>query len=52
MSLVVVGILVIVFLLIVLNTKRWRAIGRGVRQSRRDLEEEIRELKDPGESHR
>ena len=44
MGLVVIAIVVIVVLIFATNTKRWRAIGQGVKKSKRDLGEEIRAL--------
>ena len=47
MSLLVIALVVIVFLIFVTNTKRWRAVGSGLRKSKRDLEHEIEELREP-----
>ncbi len=47
MSLLVIALVVIVFLVFVTNTKRWRAVGSGLRKSKRDLEHEIEELRGP-----
>jgi hypothetical protein len=47
MSLFVIALVVIVFLVFVTNTKRWRAVGGGLRKSKRDLEHEIEELRGP-----
>jgi uncharacterized protein YoxC len=47
MSLLVIAIAVIVLLIFVTNTKRWRAVGSGLKKSKRDLENEIEELREP-----
>ena len=44
MGLVLIALVVIVVLIFTTNTKRWRAIGQGVKKSKRDLGEEIRAL--------
>ena len=46
MQLVLLGLVVLVVLIFLTNTKRWKAIGQGVRKSKRDLEEEVRSLGD------
>lgn len=46
MQLVFIGLVVLVVLIFVTNTKRWKAIGQGVRKSKRDLTDEIRALED------
>jgi hypothetical protein len=46
-SLLVIALVVIVLLIFLTNTKRWKAIGSGIKKSRRDLSEEVRELRDP-----
>jgi len=45
-GLVVIAIVVIVVLIFATNTKRWRAIGQGVKKSKRDLREEIQALEE------
>jgi len=45
MSLIVIGIVILVLVIFVTNTKRWKAIGKGIKKSRRDLEEEIEAAK-------
>ena len=45
-QLVLIAIVVMVVLIFATNTKRWRAIGHGVKKSKRDLGEEIRALED------
>jgi uncharacterized protein YoxC len=47
MTLLVIAVAVIVFLIFVTNTKRWRAVGSGLKKSKRDLEHEIEELREP-----
>lgn len=46
MGLVIIAIVVIVVLIFATNTKRWRAIGQGVKKSKRDLRDEISALED------
>lgn len=46
MGLIFLGLVVLVLLIFLTNTKRWKAIGQGVRKSKRDLTEEIRSLED------
>ena len=46
MGLIVLGLVVLVLLIFLTNTKRWKAIGQGVKKSKRDLTEEIRSLED------
>lgn len=48
MSLILIGIGVVILLIFLLNTRRWIAIGRGMRRSRTDLEDELRELRGGG----
>ena len=43
-QLVIIAIVVMVVLIFATNTKRWRAIGHGVKKSKRELGEEIRAL--------
>jgi hypothetical protein len=47
MSLLVIAVAVIVLLIFVTNTKRWRAVGSGLKKSKRDLGNEIEELREP-----
>jgi hypothetical protein len=42
MQLVFIGLVVLVLLIFLTNTKRWKAIGQGVRKSKHDLQDEIR----------
>jgi uncharacterized protein YoxC len=46
-SLLVIAVAVVVLLIFLTNTKRWRAVGSGLKKSRRDLEREIEDLRDP-----
>ena len=46
MQLIFIGLVVLVLLIFLTNTKRWKAIGQGVRKSKRDLTEEIHSLED------
>ena len=46
MQLVFIGLVVLVLLIFLTNTKRWKAIGQGVRKSKRDLTEEIHSLEE------
>ena len=46
MPLIVIGLVVLVLLIFLTNTKRWKAIGQGVRKSKHDLQDEIRSLED------
>ena len=46
MTIILMAIGVIVLLVFLLNTKKWIAIGRGYRQSRKDLKDEIQHLRD------
>jgi hypothetical protein len=46
-QLFLIALVVIVFLIFVTNTKRWKAIGGGLKKSKRDLEHEIEELRGP-----
>jgi predicted Holliday junction resolvase-like endonuclease len=41
-QLLVIAIVVLVVLILLTNTKRWRALSRGARKSRRDLEQELK----------
>jgi len=46
MQLIFIGLVVLVLLIFLTNTKRWKAIGRGVKKSKHDLTEEIHSLED------
>jgi hypothetical protein len=46
-QLFVIAIVVICVLIFVTNTKRWKAIGGGLKKSKQDLEHEIDELRGP-----
>jgi len=46
MQLIFIGLVVLVLLIFLTNTKRWKAIGQGVRKSKRDLTEEIHSLEE------
>jgi multisubunit Na+/H+ antiporter MnhG subunit len=46
MQLIFIGLVVLVLLIFLTNTKRWKAIGRGVKKSKQDLTEEIHSLED------
>lgn len=47
MSLLLIAVAVIVFLIFVTNTKRWKAIGGGLKKSKRDLGDELDQLRGP-----
>jgi hypothetical protein len=48
-QLFVLAIVIICVLIFVTNTKRWKAIGGGIKKSRRDLEDEIDQLRGPSD---
>jgi hypothetical protein len=41
-QLLVIAIVVLFVLIFLTNTKRWRALSRGARRSRKDLEHELK----------
>jgi hypothetical protein len=41
MSIIIVFVAVVLVLILLTNTKRWRGLASGARRAKRDLEEEI-----------
>ena len=47
MSIFLILIGVIILLIFLTNTRRWKAIGGGIKKSKRDLEDELEGLRGP-----
>jgi hypothetical protein len=46
-SIFFIGLAVVLVLIFLTNTKRWKAIGGGLKKSKRDLKDELEELRAP-----
>jgi hypothetical protein len=42
MSIIIAFVVVVLVLILLTNTKRWRGLARGARRAKRDLEQEIK----------